>query len=60
MATYLGHQAALEILGRQNRPCPFELPFPTHALYRGHAWFLPALGLWYRFLDGLDAWRPAG
>jgi glycine/D-amino acid oxidase-like deaminating enzyme len=60
MATYLGHQAALEILGRQDRPCPFEeLPFPTHLAYRGHAWFLPALGLWYRFLDRLDAWRPA-
>ncbi|MGH6904156.1 MAG: NAD(P)/FAD-dependent oxidoreductase, partial [Geminicoccaceae bacterium] len=59
MAAYLGHQAALKILGRQNRPCPFEeLPFPTHVAYRGRAWFLPALGLWYRILDGLDAWRP--
>ena len=59
MASYLGHQTALAILGRQNRPCPFEeLPFPTHALYRGRAWFLPPLGLWYRILDGLDAWRP--
>jgi hypothetical protein len=27
--------------------------------YRGRAWFLPALGLWYRILDGLDNWRPA-
>ena len=59
MASYLGHQSALAILGRQNRPCPFEeLVFPTHALYRGRAWFLPALGLWYRLLDDLDAWRP--
>ena len=58
--TYLGHQTALKILGRQNRPCPFEeLPFPTHVAYRGRAWFLPALGLWYRLLDGLDGWRPA-
>ena len=60
MATYLGHQTALKILGRQNRPCPFEqLPFPTHVAYRGRAWFLPALGLWYRILDGLDAWKTA-
>ena len=22
-------------------------------------WFLPALGLWYRMLDGLDAWKRA-
>jgi glycine/D-amino acid oxidase-like deaminating enzyme len=59
MAAYLGHQTALKILGRQNRPCPFEeLPFPTHVAYRGRAWFLPALGLWYQFLDELDGWRP--
>jgi glycine/D-amino acid oxidase-like deaminating enzyme len=59
MASYLGHQVALKILGRQNRPCPFEqLPFPTHVAYRGRAWFLPALGLWYRILDEFDGWRP--
>jgi glycine/D-amino acid oxidase-like deaminating enzyme len=59
MAAYLGHQSALKILGRQNRPCPFEqLPFPTHVAYRGRAWFLPAVGLWYRFLDRFDAWKP--
>lgn len=58
MATYLGHQTALKILGRQNRPCPFDqLPFPTHIAYWGRAWFLPALGLWYRMLDRLDALR---
>jgi glycine/D-amino acid oxidase-like deaminating enzyme len=60
MATYLGHQCALKIVARQNRPCPFEeLPFPTHVAYRGRAWFLPPLGLWYRFLDGLDSWKVA-
>jgi glycine/D-amino acid oxidase-like deaminating enzyme len=60
MAAYLGHQSALKILGRQNRPCPFEqLPFPTHVGYRQRAWFLPPLGLWYRLLDGLDNWRTA-
>jgi glycine/D-amino acid oxidase-like deaminating enzyme len=59
-AAYLGHQSALKILGRQNRPCPFEeLPFPTHVAYRGRPWFLPPLGFWYRFLDGLDGWSTA-
>jgi glycine/D-amino acid oxidase-like deaminating enzyme len=58
MASYLGHQSALKILGRQNRSCPFEqLAFPAHVAYRQRAWFLPALGLWYRILDGLDHWR---
>jgi glycine/D-amino acid oxidase-like deaminating enzyme len=60
MATYLGHQSALKILGRQKRPCPFEeLPFPAHVAYRRRVWFLPALGLWYRILDRLDNWKPA-
>ena len=60
MAAYLGHQSAQKILERQNRPCPFEeLPFPAHFGYRRRAWFLPPLGLWYRFLDGLDNWKPA-
>jgi glycine/D-amino acid oxidase-like deaminating enzyme len=58
MAAYFGHQSALKLLGRQNRPCPFEaLPFSTHVGYRRRAWFLPPLGLWYRLLDGLDNWR---
>lgn len=60
MATYLGHQVAQRLLGRQNRPSPFEaLDFPTRLGYRERAWFLPALGLWYRLRDALDAWRPA-
>jgi glycine/D-amino acid oxidase-like deaminating enzyme len=56
MAGYLGHQTALKILGRQNRPCPFEGPFPGHPLYRGNPWFLPAFGAWYRLRDALDAY----
>jgi glycine/D-amino acid oxidase-like deaminating enzyme len=53
MAAYLGHQSALKILGRQNRPCSFEqLPFPTHVAYHGRAWFLPPLGLWYASWTG--------
>jgi glycine/D-amino acid oxidase-like deaminating enzyme len=54
MAGYLGQQTALKILGRQNRPGPFEGPFPGHALYTGRPWFLPAVGAWYRLRDTLD------
>jgi glycine/D-amino acid oxidase-like deaminating enzyme len=57
LAAYLGHQIALKLLGRTNRPCPFDgLDFPTHPLYRGRPWFLPALGAWYRWRDALEAW----
>jgi glycine/D-amino acid oxidase-like deaminating enzyme len=56
MAGYLGQQTALKILGRQNRPCPFEGPFPGHPLYRGNPWFLPAVSAWYRLRDALDAY----
>jgi hypothetical protein len=56
MAGYLGHQVAQKILGRQNRPCPFEGPFPGHPLYRGTRWFLPAVGAWYRLRDAVDAY----
>jgi glycine/D-amino acid oxidase-like deaminating enzyme len=58
MASYLGHQLALKLLGRSNRPCPFDgLDFPTRPLYYGRPWFLPAIGAWYRWRDALDAWR---
>ena len=57
MASYLGHQLALKLLGRTNRPCPFDGPdFPTHPLYRGRPWFLPALSVWYRWRDAFDGW----
>jgi hypothetical protein len=58
LASYLGHQIALKLLGRTNRPCPFDGPdFPSHPLYRGRPWFLPALSVWYRWRDALDGWR---
>ena len=58
MAAYLGHQLAQKLLGRTNRPCPFDgLDFPTRPLYHGRPWFLPAVGAWYRWRDALDAWR---
>jgi glycine/D-amino acid oxidase-like deaminating enzyme len=57
MASYLGHQIALKLLGRAGRPCPFDIQeFPTRPFYRGRPWFLPAVGAWYRLLDGLDGW----
>ncbi len=58
MATWLGHQIALKLLGRSERPCPFDGPdFPTRPLYHGKPWFLPAVGAWYRWRDALDGWR---
>ena len=58
MASYLGHQVAQKILGRQNRPCVFDgLPFPTRPLYNGNPWFLPVVGTLYRMRDQIDRWR---
>ncbi|MGE0714626.1 MAG: NAD(P)/FAD-dependent oxidoreductase [Alphaproteobacteria bacterium] len=55
MMTYLGYQTARRIVGGANSTCGFELPeFPSHALYSGNPWFLPAIGGWYRFRDWLD------
>lgn len=54
LATWLGHQAALEMLGRP-APNPFrELPFRAIPLYAGRPWFLPLVGLGYKVLDWLD------
>jgi glycine/D-amino acid oxidase-like deaminating enzyme len=55
MMTYLGHQTARKIAGTANRPCAFESPdFPTHPLYRGNPWFLPAVGVWFRLRDRME------
>jgi glycine/D-amino acid oxidase-like deaminating enzyme len=55
MMTYLGWQTARKIAGVANRPSAFEIEdFPTHPLYSGNPWFLPAVGGWYRFRDELD------
>jgi hypothetical protein len=57
MASYLGHQIALKLLGRAERPCPFDTQdFPTRPFYRAKPWFLPAVGAWYRLRDEVDAW----
>lgn len=58
MVTWLGHQIAQKLLGRAERPCPFDGPeFPTRPLYYGKPWFLPAVSAWYRWRDAIDAWR---
>jgi glycine/D-amino acid oxidase-like deaminating enzyme len=55
MMTYLGWQTARKIAGVSNQPSAFDTEdFPTHPLYSGNPWFLPAIGGWYRFRDELD------
>jgi glycine/D-amino acid oxidase-like deaminating enzyme len=56
MMTYLGTETARRISGRANRPCGFEREdFPDFPLYNGDPnWALPAIGMYYRFRDGLS------
>ncbi len=55
MMTYLGWQTARKIAGVANRVSAYDVEdFPTHPLYNGNPWFLPAIGAWYRFRDDLD------
>ncbi|MBN8875758.1 MAG: FAD-binding oxidoreductase [Rhodospirillales bacterium] len=58
LMSWMGHQTALRILGRQNRPSAFEnRPFPSMPGYHNRAWFLPLVSAGYHFRDFLD--RPA-
>ena len=55
MMTYLGWQTARKIAGVANQASAFDTEeFPTHPLYNGNPWFLPALGGWFRFRDSVD------
>lgn len=57
LMSYLGHQSALKILGKQNRKSAFDDPlFPPIPvpLYQGKPWFLPVVSGWYHLLDGID------
>ncbi len=55
MMTYLGWQTARKIAGVANQPSAYDTEdFPTHKLYDGNPWFLPAIGRWYRFRDEID------
>ena len=55
LMSYLGHQAALKMLSGSARQCGHDgVPFPTRPLYRGHPWFLPAVGAYYKSRDAID------
>jgi glycine/D-amino acid oxidase-like deaminating enzyme len=55
MMTYLGWQTARKIAGVANQASAFDTEdFPTHKLYSGNPWFLPAIGGWYRLRDEVD------
>nr|WP_047576320.1 FAD-binding oxidoreductase [Methylobacterium sp. ZNC0032] len=62
LMTYLGHQSALKLLGRQNRSSAFDDPsFPKIPVpfYDGRPWFLPIVSGWYHLQDAI-ARRAAG
>jgi glycine/D-amino acid oxidase-like deaminating enzyme len=55
MMTYLGWQTARKIARAANYACSFDTEeFPDHPLYSGNAWFLPAVGGYYRLRDSID------
>jgi len=55
MMTYLGWQTARKIARIANYACSFDTEeFPSHPLYSGNPWFLPAVGGYYRLRDNLD------
>lgn len=55
LMSYLGREIGLKILGRQERPSGFDgLRFPTLPAYSGRPWFLPMVGGYYTFRDGVD------
>jgi glycine/D-amino acid oxidase-like deaminating enzyme len=54
LGTYLGHKAALRILGDSEAATAFDdLPFETRPFYYGRPWFLHAALAHYRILDAL-------
>lgn len=55
MLSYLGAAVGRRLLGGDNQPVSFEgRDFPTKPFYTGNPWFLPAVGVYYRFRDYLD------
>jgi glycine/D-amino acid oxidase-like deaminating enzyme len=52
MGTYLGHKAALRVLGSPEAATLFsDLEFPTRSYYWGRPWFVPAAMAYYNWLD---------
>jgi glycine/D-amino acid oxidase-like deaminating enzyme len=54
MATYLGGLVARRIAGERFKHPFFDDHFPPIPLYHGRPWFLPFVGLYYRFRDWID------
>jgi glycine/D-amino acid oxidase-like deaminating enzyme len=55
LAPYLGHKAALKVLGEADGRTAFDdVPFPTIPFHRGRPWFLPFLDFWYRVRDRME------
>jgi glycine/D-amino acid oxidase-like deaminating enzyme len=55
MATWLGHNAALKLAGAANERFALDgRPFPSLPGYRGHPWFPPLVGGWYRLMDRVE------
>jgi glycine/D-amino acid oxidase-like deaminating enzyme len=54
MSTWLGHKAALRLLGQAEGKSAFaELEHPTSRFYHGRPWFLPLVQAWYQGADML-------
>ena len=54
MSGYLGHKAALQILGKTEGETAFDgLPFPDRFYYNGQPWFLPLAMIGYSIRDRL-------
>jgi len=59
MMNWLGHGVAHKILGTPGPAAAFDIgAMPTHPLYHGAPWFLPAVGTYYQVRDWLER-RPA-
>jgi len=54
LATYLGGLIARRIAGERFEHPLFDDHFPPIPLYYGRPWFLPLVGLYYRFRDLID------
>jgi glycine/D-amino acid oxidase-like deaminating enzyme len=51
---YLGHKAALKILGKPEGATAFDdIPFTAVPLYNGNAWFRPLMTWWFQARDAL-------
>ena len=53
LAAYLGARLGHAVAGRGNLEPFARLPFRAVPFYFGRPWFLPIVGAWYRFRDGV-------